>query len=559
MRKSFSVRAPLVWVTLWCCLTVLPVTAQTNLPSLRLAVSNNAATVFWPNAAYYFLLQSTRNLSSSTDWVNEASAALPVVSNNFPSSSGGGYPVLATNFTNNEISFSASATGPQKFYRLKSPWIIPLTSFAIFYNGPLEFSTAPYMVLNGLVHANGPIYLGSGSLVTFNQPVTTTDAISSPAADGFGPWTTNNWNVNFYGSPPFITNLTQPDLAQIVQIGTNNPHGMIEIPPAGENPGSPPILRFYDEAQMVLLVTNSLSGGTNPSVELILQNNGFVADPSPIVLFYTNASPGLVKTNLPFLSLTNVFYDGREMKTNLVTQIDVGLFASWILTNYVVQAKFPTGLNMLYVADQRIFSPAKMSVVRLVNGAQLPANNNLGFTVATLNPLYVLGNYNVQIASSTNNASAGTTNTAYTVPAALVSDALTVLSGSWSDATSLTKSYSLYLSSYQVVADDTINAAIMTGTVPSTGTGDTNFSGGIHNLPRLLEYWVSRNLWLNTSIIRLWDSQMATNTFRNPLNFSPPPVNPYYNPPTRKFSFDPNLLNANKIPPGVPVLYFGGN
>ena len=93
----------------------------------------------------------------------------------------------------------------------------------------------------------------------------------------------------------------------------------------------------------------------------------------------------------------------------------------------------------------------------------------------------------------------------------------------------------------------------MTGTVPSTGTNGTTFSGGVHNLPRLLEDWSSKNLWLNTSILRLWDSNMATNQFRNPAGFTPTPVNPYYNPPTRHYSFDLNFLDPSKVPPGIPV------
>jgi hypothetical protein len=175
----------------------------------------------------------------------------------------------------------------------------------------------------------------------------------------------------------------------------------------------------------------------------------------------------------------------------------------------------------------------------------------LGFSLATPNPLYVWGNYNIQITGNTNQ-SVGTTNTDFTVPSALFSDSLTILSANWTDA----QSYTAYSSgsSANDAADTTINAAIVTGTVPSTGTSGTTFSGGIHNLPRLLEDWSSQDLWLNTSILRLWNSQMATNQFRNPQGFSPAPIKPYYNPPTRHFSFDQNFLNPAKIPPGIPVL-----
>ena len=157
----------------------------------------------------------------------------------------------------------------------------------------------------------------------------------------------------------------------------------------------------------------------------------------------------------------------------------------------------------------------------------------------------MLGNYNIQ----TSAGSAAGTNT-YEVPAALLADSLTVLSGHWTDSSS----YTPYAQQSSFTAsNDTINAAIVVGTIPSTDTSATGFSGGVHNLPRLLENWSNATNYLNTSILRLWDSNMATNQFRNPSGFNPTPVNPYYNPPTRHYSFDQNFLNPAKVPPGIPV------
>ena len=62
-------------------------------------------------------------------------------------------------------------------------------------------------------------------------------------------------------------------------------------------------------------------------------------------------------------------------------------------------------------------------------------------------------------------------------------------------------------------------------------------------------------LVLNTSIVVLYASQMATNQFRNPIGWTTPtpaPVNPYYKPPTRRWGFDPNFYDPAKQPPGVP-------
>jgi hypothetical protein len=439
--------------------------------------------------------------------------------------------------------------------------MVPLNTWAIFYNGLLEFSQCATMVVNGRVQANGAIEVGTSASLTFNSGVSCTHTLTAPLVDGLSsgwtPGTANTWNTSFNATPGYTTNVA----SVTVSLNMTNSHFLIDIPPAGESvTSSTGLQRLYNQAQMVLIVTNDLSNsGTNPTVMLKIQTsiNGLVpgADSLPTILTYTNASATFLQTNLPFLSLTNVSYDQRETKTNLFSQIDIGSFAGWASTNPSVQAKLPSVNGqyptILYVADRRNVNAKQLPSVRLVNGAQLPANNNIGFSVVTQNPLYVFGNYNVQTASSSANASAGSTNTTYTVPAALMSDSLTILSPLWTDSQGF-QTYDNSTGTFDA-SSMTINAAIVTGTMPSTGTSGTTFSGGVHNLPRLLEDWSGQTLWLNTSILRLWDSSMATNQFRNPQGFSPSPVNPYYNPPTRKYSFDLNFLNAARVPPGMPV------
>jgi hypothetical protein len=434
--------------------------------------------------------------------------------------------------------------------------LLPLTTWAIFYNGLMEFTQCATMNVNGPVMANGSIYVGTTASLVFNSGVTTTGTLTAPADDGQSAYST--WNTTFNNTPGYVTNAA----SVTVSLNMTNSHFLIDIPPAGELASSMTgMQRLYNQAQMVLIVTNDASGSGNPTVQLTIQAsvNGAVpgSDFAPTVLYYTNASPALLSSNLPFLSLTNSFDDQREYKTNLVTQIDVGTYANWAATNVNVQNKLPASVGIyptiVYVADRRNANANQLPVVRVMDAAQLPANSGYGFTLATQNPLYTWGNYNTQIAGSGANASAGTTNTANTVPAALLSDSLTVLSGAWVDSQSHT-TYKEGTASLEA-SDTTINAAIITGTMPSTGTSVSTFSGGVHNLPRLLEDWSSNNnnLWLNTSILRLWTSNMATNQFRDPYGFSPTPTNPYYNPPTRHYAFDQNFLNPAKVPPGIPT------
>lgn len=415
---------------------------------------------------------------------------------------------------------------------------VPLSTYAIFYNDLLEFSTAATMTINGRVHANADIYLGSSSTVTFNDLITSSGTISFPKNNGQGPWDVKGTpsNVSFNGGS------RNKEEEVTLALNMTNTYALIEQPPSAESPTSQEGQeRLYNKAQVVLLVSNA-------TVTVRLQSSvgdqvpG--ADPYPTTLVITNLSAASLATNMPFLSLTNKFKDQRENKEIVTTQIDVAKYGKWIATNAAVLGKFPTGSGsyptVLYVADNRTAASSQLTAVRLVSAKELPKNDDLGWSVATPNPLYVWDNYNV---AKNGVSKTATTNTSTTVPAALMSDALTILSSSWKDATSYTDSDTGPNSASSI----TVNAAILTGIVASTGSGSAQFSGGVHNLPRLLENWTtSREVWLNTSIINLFNSKKATGKFVTPGSGS------YYTAPKRQFSFDENFRDPNKQPPGMP-------
>jgi hypothetical protein len=132
------------------------------------------------------------------------------------------------------------------------------------------------------------------------------------------------------------------------------------------------------------------------------------------------------------------------------------------------------------------------------------------------------------------------------VPAAILSDALTLLSPKWTDANSTLPEQS------RTASNMTFNAAIVTGNIPTTGTTAYTFSGGVHNVTRFLETWSGCTLTLNTSIVVLYSSQIATNQFIMPYSNSQ--TDGYYNPPTRNWGFDTTYYSPNKQPPGVPCV-----
>jgi hypothetical protein len=332
-------------------------------------------------------------------------------------------------------------------------------------------------------------------------------------------------------------------LPLLAQIGTTNAHALIDMPA----PGVPPTnrmerSRLYNLSQVVLLISNTTVTAriqASPTVDTIPGD-----DPSPLFLNSPTNTAALA-TNFPFLTLTNVFVDQRENKTSLVADIDVNLYRIWAQTNAPAQAKTLTP-TILYVANNRTYNSSQLPVVRLRNARELPWNAGLGFTVATRNPLYVLGHYNCP-----NDADLGNTNLSSSTPAALMADALTILSTNWNDALS-SGSYTA-----RDAGDTTINAAIITGNRPSSGTSFYTFSGGVANLPRLLEDWQTvpggqRTLTLNTSLACLFSSSIATNQYRNPGNYGLANA-PYFDPPKRQFNFDLRFRDVSRLPPGTPL------
>ena len=320
--------------------------------------------------------------------------------------------------------------------------------------------------------------------------------------------------------------------------------------------------------------TNSGSGlptGTNFAV--YYQDNGLTQLPYD---FYrltsgliTNYTPPLA-TNIAYAGfswITNVlFYDWREgwnngagpAKAVQAVQINMTNLSLWITNTARNGGSYSAGVNpdqtkvlhaghhlaSLYVYTSVPLTASQLPAVRLVNGAQLPNPGNstlpAGFSVATPFPMYVLGNYNSQTFQGSSAGLYGTNGaTTYTVPAALLGDAITILSPSWNDSTTGLMP--------PVSTSCTVNAAMLQGIVASNPNISGNYSGGVENFLRLLEDWTAnggQTLTYNGSIIVLFYSQYATNSWQNTGN--------YYNAPTRHWSFDFNYENAAKLPPLTP-------
>jgi hypothetical protein len=214
-----------------------------------------------------------------------------------------------------------------------------------------------------------------------------------------------------------------------------------------------------------------------------------------------------------------------------------------------------------------------------------------GFTVASENPVYVVGNYNSNCFSAggqgctPNNANYDTTWTNPNNPepnhsaAAIIADAVTMLSNNWQDWGCVTVSANCTSALNQtsgsmvnpfnpggqgspaqtpnrIAINSFYRAAVAAGkTIAFSNTSQNpEFSfgsdGGIHNFLRFIEDWggttaAGASLYYKGSLVSLYYNQYATGTFKC--------CNLVYNPPNRQYTFDPLFSLPQNLPPGTPM------
>jgi hypothetical protein len=172
--------------------------------------------------------------------------------------------------------------------------------------------------------------------------------------------------------------------------------------------------------------------------------------------------------------------------------------------------------------------------LRVINGAA-PNLPTPGFTIAAENPVYVQGDYNAN----------GSFTGAHSY-AAIIADAVTLLSNNWKDIVSFDNPYTFGSRTgsttwyrMAIAAGKGINFAQPAGTGQDFGT-----DGGVHNFLRYIENWSGNTLNYLGSIVSLYISRQATGSFKC--------CTIVYSPPTRAYAFDTEFLVPSQLPPGTP-------
>jgi hypothetical protein len=179
-----------------------------------------------------------------------------------------------------------------------------------------------------------------------------------------------------------------------------------------------------------------------------------------------------------------------------------------------------------------------------------------GFTVASEEPAYILGNYNASDAAGFGDPHASS---------AVIADTVTLLSKNWSNEQSMfnprsaagTASCPSTASLASAAGNGTgrqacttsYRVAIASGKSipfahPLTTGNDFGTDGGVHNFLRYLEEWGGQTSNYEGSLVSLYFAQYGVGAFKC--------CNMVYNPPGRNYAFDTDFTDPSKMPPGTP-------
>jgi hypothetical protein len=360
------------------------------------------------------------------------------------------------------------------------------------------------MVFNGRVHTNSDLFVGSGTDLFFQSGVTSAGNIYHRRKDGEATPAGDVWFMN------------SQDIYKRMIFDSDDNNWKNRALAQWDG-------RVKDQAHNILSIGLPLPSGVSP-IEII--KRGDIGDSEALVnsrMYYkadlriidgvaTDSEGNWVSLSdddfdMELMLSTQTIYNHRDGKWITLRQIDIG--------ELIDDGLVPTN-RILYISESETSPGARDTAIRLVDGAQLPAG---GLTIASDNPLYIQGDYNVIDWQ----------------PASVMADALTILSNSWNDANS-----DQPLSS-RIASDTEVRVALMGGSIETT-VG--NYNGGIENFPRFMEDWSFQTSTYVGSLICLWDSEWATGQWHIGGD--------YYMSPIRDWRFDPNFNSFSLQPPGSP-------
>ena len=416
---------------------------------------------------------------------------------------------LVKTFTINSLGVNNNSNAGVELQMQISDALIPLFQFAVFYENDLEIAPGVDMTLGGRVHTNHNMYLQAGDDLYINSYLTAAGSIYHGRKPGSGQSETTRdvWIMDDGGTYQTMKNpnstfldATDPDW---VDESLDRWGGRVEDGNHGITELYMPVVTDGPPTDLI----DRADGSNNPDSYENRAGLKFIDGQAyyrQVDGTWLNVTANLQSQNV----ISNgTFRDGRENQDVYSLDIDISRLNS--------SGYFPAN-GIIYASG--VAGDTYVRAFRLKNGSQLGG----ALTIASDNPIYTLGNYN----------------TVNKRPASLITDALTILSGNWTDANS-------YQTLNNRVASNTqVNACYMTGNT-ETGSPGHNYSGGFENLPRFLEKWDSKSFTWRGAAVDLWYSRQSTGAWS---------YGSFYTAPNRDWAFDPALLDPNNMPPGTPMV-----
>ena len=218
-----------------------------------------------------------------------------------------------------------------------------------------------------------------------------------------------------------------------------------------------------------------------------------------------------------------LFWDGRDTVMVKLIPIDVK------------RLQQRTGDSLVYLHD-RLVDPLQggkdVGGFLLYNGAKLARP----LTIASNARVYGWGDFNTDSAY----LSPEGTRSAY--PAAIVCDAYTQLSNEWNGIEYPKGAKYVSVKGNNAEARTVLNACVMTG-MPERNRSWSG-QGGYHNLVHFIEDWTGTTFEFSGSAVAMWSSRVSTGMTNTE----------FYQPPVRKWAFDPLYRHLENMPPGTPRL-----
>jgi hypothetical protein len=464
-------------------------------------------------------------------------------------------------------------------HRLIRAEATPIFQYAVFYTNDLEIEPGPSMTLKGRVHTNRDMFLGCGDTLTLNTNYVHAVGEMFRRRKDFGPIRPERWTSGVGGQSVlrFRAVRVRPyaQEAQMSAAGVDTESGYdssfqegFDFEGDGSFEGDRDWLPFGPGALDKWGAPDGYSSGDGNTVmtgehglnEVVAPDNSSIAmfdaeDGGDYVYnsttrkydfvgagngthvkgyYHDNAGLSIIVnaagTNYeaydangtdvksmvaPAVSIINV-YDSRQGGNVKVAKINMGLLAT--------SGAYPSN-GLLYCSHYGTSTGTKSKGVELINGAELYTKSSTGshvpapLTVVTEGSAYIKGDYN----------------TTKKVGAAIIGDAVNLLSNAWSG----TKTGS----SLPTASDTTFNVAMITGNHETVGS---TYNGGLENLPRFHENWTNKKATITGSFVNTWYSKFATGHWTYGGNF--------YTAPLRIWSYDTAFNRVASLPPFTPMV-----